>query len=397
VISGKKLATQKPSAAKQGQGIRLLESISLSAATWLQAWDAHGFHRTGTSGDEAGAAWVAREATTLGAQVTSETFDFERVDPQQTFLELDGTCIEAVPVFDAPPTDATGISGTIGPVGGDTAIGVVALSPQLGVSGEYERLRRGANHHAIVIVARGALAGLALVNADQFNAPYGAPALQVSSEAHDAVFAASSARLVADYHRTPASARNVVVTIAGRDSTRPPVVVMTPRSSWWQSTAERGGGLVCWLESLRALLEHPPSCDVVLTANCGHELGFLGLDNFLARRRGWERTATWVHWGANLGATGGQLAVASAQDELRSLADNELGHAGQAADVLAPRTQVPAGETRDIHRAGGRYITLVGSNPWFHLPQDRWPDTVNVAVVARIASAAARIVLALTR
>jgi hypothetical protein len=49
--------------------------------------------------------------------VASEAFSFERVDPQQTFLELDGTRIEAMPVFDAPPTDATGISGTIGPMG----------------------------------------------------------------------------------------------------------------------------------------------------------------------------------------------------------------------------------------------------------------------------------------
>jgi hypothetical protein len=143
----------------------LLESISLSAATWLQAWDAHGLHRTGTSGDEAGAAWLASEATALGAEVTSEAFSFERVDPQQTFLEVDGTRIEAVPVFDAPPTDAAGICGTIGPVGSDAAIGVVALPPQLGVSGEYERLRRGANHQALVIVTRGTHPGLALLNA----------------------------------------------------------------------------------------------------------------------------------------------------------------------------------------------------------------------------------------
>jgi hypothetical protein len=73
-----------------------------------------------------------------------------------------------------------------------------------------------------------------------------------------------------------------------------------------------------------------------------------------------------------------------------------LDHAGQPADVLTPGTQVPGGETRDIHHAGGRYITLVGRNPWFHQPQDRWPETVNVEAVARIASAAARIVLALT-
>jgi hypothetical protein len=314
--------------------------------------------------------------------------------PQQTFLELDGTCIEAVPVFDAPPTDATGISGTIGPVGSDATIGVVALSPQLGDSGEYQRLRRGANHRALVVVTRGTHPGLALLNAEQFTAPYGTPALQVSSEVHDAVFAASSAHLVAHYRRTPASARNVVVTIPGHDRMRPPVVVMTPRTSWWQSTAERGGGLVCWLESLRTLLTYPPQCDVVLTATCGHELGFFGLDNFLARREGWERTAIWVHWGANLGAVDGQLIVASVFDDLRTLVESELRRAGRPPDVL---TQGPRGETRDIHQAGGRYLSLAGSNPWFHLPQDRWPDTVNVTAVARIAAAAARVVLAVTR
>jgi hypothetical protein len=40
---------------------------------------------------------------------------------------------------------------------------------------------------------------------------------------------------------------------------------------------------------------------------------------------------------------------------------------------------------------------MAGTNPWFHTPQDRWPEAVNVAAVAGIASAAARIVLAVTR
>jgi hypothetical protein len=172
---------------------------------------------------------------------------------------------------------------------------------------------------------------------------------------------------------------------------------MTPRSSWWHSTAERGGGLVCWLEALRALLVDPPRADVVLTANSGHELGHLGLDDFVARRPGWERGALWLHWGANLGAAGGTLSVMSADDALRALAAGELAGAGQPPDVLAPSSQVPSGETRDIHRAGGRYLTLVGSNPLFHLPQDRWPHAVDVPAVARIAAAAARMVVALTR
>lgn len=191
-------------------------------------------------------------------------------------------------------------------------------------------------------------------------------------------------------------------TLPGRDRMRAPVVVMTPRSSWWHSTAERGGGLVCWLESVRELIAAPPACDVVFSANSGHELGHLGLDDFIARRPGWMKPvaaggAVWVHYGANIGAVGGDLSVLSADQGLAGLAATELASAGRAPDLIAPRTLVPSGETRDIHLAGGRYVTLVGSNPFFHLPQDRWPHAVDAGAVARIAAAAARMLMALTR
>jgi hypothetical protein len=177
---------------------------------------------------------------------------------------------------------------------------------------------------------------------------------------------------------------------------------MTPRSSWWQSTAERGGGIICWLESLRALIAARPTCDLAFTATSGHELGHLGLDDFMARRPGWDRPAaeggaSWVHYGANIGAAGGQLSLVSPEDDLRELAITELAQAGQPPDTVAPKTLVPSGETRDIHRAGGRYVTLVGSNPFFHLPQDRWPHSVDAVAVARIAAAMARLSLRLTR
>ncbi len=82
----------------------------------------------------------------------------------------------------------------------------------------------------------------------------------------------------------------------------------------------------------------------------------------------------------------------SASEELRALAAAEL-----RPDQAMPVSFVPSGETRDIHRAGGRYRTLVGSNPWFHLPQDRWPHAVNITTIARIAAGAARLAVALTR
>ena len=375
--------------------------MTAETAAWLRAWDSHGYHRTGTDNDEAGAAWLEREAASLGAVVSSESFALDRIDPVATWLDLGGTRIEGVPVFDAPTSGPAGIEGTLGPAGSDAVIGVIELSPHAVYTGEYQALRTTTQHRALVVVCQGQHPGMGLLNAEQFRSPYGAPAIHVASEARDAVFAAAAgpqvARLMSHYERTTASARNVAVTLAGRDRARPPLVVMTPRSSWWQSTAERGGGLVCWLAALHALSNAPPAGDVVLTANSGHELGHLGLDEFLARRPGWEREATWLHWGANLGAVGSRLTVMTTSDDMRSLGARELASAGQPPDVLASNIQVPGGETRDIHLAKGRYLTLVGSNPWFHLPTDRWPHSIDVGAVARIASAAARMVVALTR
>jgi hypothetical protein len=359
--------------------------VTSSVAGWLRAWDSQGFHRTGTEGDEAGAAWLAEEAGRLGAVVTTEAFTLQRIDPVAAFLEVDCARIEAVPVFDAPPTGPDGIGGVLG-----EDIAVAELSPHAVYSGEYQRLRRDSAHRAFVIACSGARPGMGLLNAEQFRDPYGVPAIHVAQ----APRSGSRARVVAHYERSVASACNVVVGLHGTDRSRPPVVVMTPRSSWWQSTAERGGGIVCWLECLRALLAAPPACDVVLTANSGHELGHLGLDDFVARRHGWEREALWLHWGANIGAADGAMSIMSADDEMRALASRELA---QTPHSLASKTKVPSGETRDIHRAGGRYLTFVGSNPLFHLPQDRLPHAVDVPAVERIAAAVARIAVRVTR
>jgi hypothetical protein len=376
------------------------------AVAWLTAWDSQGAHRTGTTSDDAGALWLAHEAAGLGIEVTTEMFELDRLDPVACYLELDGERISAVPAFDTPPTDANGVTGTLSLRGHDEAILVAKLAPQSVYTGEYERLRRDTAHRALVIVCTGARPGMGLLNAEGFRHPYGVPTIHVSSEASEAVLAGAArvapARVVAESQYAPAAARNVVVAIRGSRRSSPPVVVMTSRSSWWQSTAERGGGLVCWLESLRALIAAPPACDVIFTANSGHELGHLGLDDFIARRPGWERPiseggATWIHFGANIGAADGELSLQSASDDLRQLTEAELARAGQAPGVVAPKTLVPSGETRDIHRADGRYVTLVGSNPRFHLPQDRWPHAVDTDVVTRVAAAAAALVVKLTR
>jgi hypothetical protein len=354
------------------------------AAAWLQAWDGQGTHRTATAGDHAGAAWLAAEAAALGAKPEIEEFALDRLDPGGCFLEFEGTRLDAVPAFDAPA--GREVKGRLG-----AEIAVAELTPQTVYTGEYRALRQKGRHQALVIICKGDASGTGLLNAEQFGEPYGAPAIHVSSEVRDAVLAAAgrgaSARFVSESRRTRALAKNVVVTLRGSDPPLPPLVVMTPRSSWWQSTAERGGGIVCWLESLRALLAAPPRRPVTLVATSGHELGHLGLDDFVARRPGCERGWLWVHYGANIGASGGSLSLMSSRDDLAERAAAEV-----APNRVAPKTQVPSGETRDIHLAGGAYVTLVGTNKLFHLPQDRWPHSVDVARIAAVAAGAARFV-----
>jgi len=215
------------------------------AAAWLKAWDSQGLHRTGTAGDAAGADWLAREAAALGGIVTVESFHLDRIDATAAYVEIDGEKIFGEPLFDAPDTPPEGIRATASETAGENQVAVRLLSPAAVYAPDFARQRREYPHAAEVIVTMGAAPGLAPLNAESFRRPFGSPTLQVSSVERDRLLAAvarkAQFRVVVRTTRTPAEARNVVVVIPGRDRTRPPVVVMTPRSSWWQSTAERGG------------------------------------------------------------------------------------------------------------------------------------------------------------
>jgi hypothetical protein len=211
--------------------LHAFDEAKTRAAAWLTAWDSQGLHRTATTGGEAGALWLGHEAADLGAEVGTEMFELDRLDPGACYLELDGERIPAVPAFDAPGTGANGVAGTLCSSGHNEAILVAQLTPRSVYTGEYERLRRDTAHRALVIVCAGELPGMGLLNAERFRNPYGAPAIHVSSEASETVLAgaarAASARLVAENRYVPAAARNVVVAIAGSRRASPPV------ARWW--------------------------------------------------------------------------------------------------------------------------------------------------------------------
>jgi hypothetical protein len=239
-------------------------------------------------------------------------------------------------------------------------------------------------------------------NARSFAQPFGIPVLQVGSE-HQGFLnqvAATSApvTLVAAATRTPAQAFNVVATVAGRQPDLAPLLVMTPRSGWWECASERGGGLACWIESLRAVSAAKPARPAIFLASSGHELGHHGLYAFLRAHPDLIKGArAWIHLGANIGAAGGQTRLQASDDEIEASTLRTLEEAGASVSQHVPRGTVPSGEARNIHVGGGRYVSLLGGGPAFHTLQDRWPAAVDVGAVARFAEAVSALAVTLTR
>jgi hypothetical protein len=363
------------------------------AAQIMQEYDQQGVHRTATNADAQSARWLAAHAKRNGGTVTLETFAHNRIDPLNCFVVADGKRIDGLPIFDAPFTDAKGLRGTLGAFGSNADIGWMELPPNAEYGANYEATRRNSKHKAIVVLTKGARPGLCPINAPEILHPYGPPMLQVSSEHSDWVRQQSNVQFVAHVQRAKTTALNVTATIKGTNHQLAPLVVMTPRSGWNHSTSERGGGLVCWLEVMRTLAKQRPARDVHFLSSSGHELGHLGLQNFIARHPTLVPNAhAWMHFGANIGAVGATNRIQASSDEFEAIAVNAMNAIGIPINDKAKRGVMPFGEAGNIHRGGGKYLSLLcPGSPLFHHPKDRWPDAVDVPAVAKYAAAFAQV------
>ena len=374
-----------------------LDAIVLRASDTIRAYSAEGFHRTATAVDRASADALLARARATGAAASLEPFDLSRVDPITAHLQLGAERIPGLPMFDSGLfTGIAGVSGKIGPVGSDHAIGWTRIAPN--AEAALRKMRDGSRHRAIVAVTMGGKPGLCPVNAGWFSQPFGPPVLQVSSEALpmlEALAPQAEAQVVARVSQRKAQAFNVIAEITGARPELPPVCVMTPRSGWHANASERGGGLVCWLETMRAVRASSCRRTVKFIASSGHELGHLGLHDYLRRTPALARDAyAWVHFGANIGASTGDTGMTPSDDRLRDAALRALAPYGLDTIRQSQAAQV-AGEAATIKEAGGRFISFIGANAWFHNPNDLWPDTVDVAAVARFARAAGDLTVSL--
>ena len=373
------------------------DGVTGRAADVVREYSREGFHRTATSVDRASADRLRSLARAAGVEARLEPFELAQVDPRSAVLEIDRTRIEGLPMFDGAFTGRDGVRGAIGSSGGDRPIGWLPMAPNGEVA--LRTIRDETPHHALIVVTTGQHPGLCPINAAFFREPFGPPVLQIGGE-HQAVVAeaarrGATVRFVAYATRRQATAFNVAAEVRGTQPDLPPVCVMTPRSGWYSNASERGGGLVCWLETMRACAAARPKRTVRFVASSGHELGHLGLHAYLAANPALARSAlVWIHYGANIGASTGDVGMASSIDDLERGALAALTRQGLAQVRRVPASRV-GGEAATIASEGGRFVSFIGQNAWFHNPRDTWPDAVDVAAIARFARATADLTLTL--
>jgi len=89
------------------------------------------------------------------------------------------------------------------------------------------------------------------------------------------------------------------------------------------------------------------------------------------------------------------MRLQAADDQMEERASAALARARTSIADRVARGTIPAGEARNIHLGGGRYVSMLGSGPYFHSLADRWPAVVDVPAIARYAAAVADLVITL--
>lgn len=359
-------------------------------ARWVSDYDAQGWHRSGSATDRQCARWIAEEMAALGVTAHEETFPFSRLAFRRAEVRVDGSSVPAVPLFDSPIPPGGAVEGRLGPLGSSAEVAVAGAGPTPSEGEPLSVARRNGRHRAIVAVSSSP--NLALRNAESLDA-FGVPVVQVAGRHADLlqqwVETGSTATVEVAARRVAATAINVIASVEATHPEKPPVMVLTPRSGWWHCAAERGGGLACWLAALGDSIRHPPRRTIHFVATSGHELAYAGFHAFLQTQRV-GRGAIWLHLGANIGARGGALGVASSDPGLGERVLALLS--GTPGAPEARPLPAPVGEGGELHRLGANVVSVAGTNSLFHQRADRYPENVDVDALHHISSVVTNVV-----
>lgn len=359
----------------------------------IAEFSAMGLHRTGWPADEHASQWIADWLVRRGIPAAVLPFTFPKVESHAAFVDIGDQRVEGTALYDGGATGPAGITAPLA-AGGAAGSGSIVLIDQETISDLHAApaLVAGSAQAMGAIAISGDPAGFVVLrNAERMAAPLAVPVLQVAARdaapLRAALASRRAARLVIDRSIVESTASNVAADIItpGADGL---VVLMTPKSGWFNCAAERGGGVAITMALAAAAAAMPGRRrNLRVLFSAGHELGHWGLLRYLEQQPQLRAEARlWVHLGASIGAAHCDITrLFSRESAWRDWFVPVLAHHGAAPVTLMEAGRRPGGESREVFERP--FVSMAGHHRYFHSPQDLPEVTVDAARVARFGAA----------
>lgn len=359
-----------------------------------------GEQRTGTAASAKTLAWLDQRLKSSGYATRRLSLPVQVHSPTRAALQVGARRVEdGFPVWPVVWTAPAGITAPLRPLSeagpADIALVRLPFSPYASVFDPAYRpifaevARR--QPRAVVAITEhptGEVVALNVRGAEEQGraSPRPFPVLAVGSrhsEALEAAAARDAAVTLTLTGTTQPGSDDTLIAERG-DTSKPALVISTPRNGWFKSGGERGPGIAIALGLADWLARARPDLPVRLVFTSHHELGGDGMREVLARDEfRAERVKLWLHLGANAATTeptmsGGKLQRSAGPNAQRGVAASEgfvddlrkaLASATVSVELLDPRTAV--GETALIARRGGApTVGIVGYQLLHHTRLD---------------------------
>ncbi len=364
----------------------------------IKDYDNQGIHRTGMKVDTISADWLVGEIRKIGLFPELEKFPINRIDIKKCSLKIKNRIIDGIPLFDCTLRDKVYVKGKLGSIRNKNTIGIIQANNN--TKKELNKIRRREDHLGLVVATEGGTQGLSLINAENFLEPFGPSTLQISSEYWPWLNSnlGNEAFLTIKTKKTKTNAFNIIARLKGRYRSLNPIVIMTPRSGWWNCASERAGGVAILLEIMYNFYNNTPNRDIIFLLTSGHELGHLGLYHYLKKNLDLIKNAScWIHLGANLSSISQldknnelipNLMIQSSNINIESIALELFKRFQIVPKWIIPPERRPWGEAKNIYDKGGQYFSIIDTyNKYFHHPHDRLINAVDIEKTVNIARA----------
>ena len=381
----------------------------------LERYHGFGVKASGGPGDEASGVWLEGELKALGYACARQPIETPAYEGEAA-LTCGAARADLIPQAPVVPTD--GVTGPLyvaGAGAGGPGIALVVLpharwSTALGFVERQVSAALAGGASAVVIVTTGPTGEALALNTPVDRRLFDRPVAVLAPKSAEPFVQAAQRRETATLRMPGRSFRrpawNVTATL--KRGAAKSLIISTPRSGWFGCMGERGSGLTAWLLMAQWAARAKLPVDVALVATSGHEYEYAGGEEYIAHMAPKpDRTALWVHFGANVAARdwherGTSLSpLPSADPQRYLLASAPLVAAAKAAFKGQPGLEqtytadpaTAAGELSAVLKAGYDPAIGIFGGHRFHHARDDDLRCVQAGLIPPVTNAMVKVVM----